>query len=78
PQPVVSAPVEVTTQPELPKLSSGVATKATSPSAPTPSEPEIKQEPQEVSRLKQELEVSESELLALEERNHQLRLMLSE
>ncbi|QIA62827.1 hypothetical protein GT360_04545 [Vibrio astriarenae] len=74
---------QVSSEPEIKAVS-----EPTVPAQPQPeSEPdkvdaqaleEVKQEPQEVSRLKEELEVSESELLALEERNHQLRLMLSE
>ncbi|WP_112480022.1 FimV/HubP family polar landmark protein [Vibrio variabilis] len=56
-------PVEVT-----PKTEAEVTTKA----------PEVPNEPDATKALREELSRSESELLSLEERNHQLRLMLSE
>ncbi|MDK9764783.1 ATPase, partial [Vibrio sp. D420a] len=50
-------------------------TAETKPAA--PSKPMMSPQENEVNQLEKQLEMSESELLSLEEKNHQLRLMLS-
>ncbi|GMQ45957.1 FimV/HubP family polar landmark protein [Vibrio sp. 10N] len=71
-------PTEVVTAPPVAKAEPTPAVETSpQPSTPEVSAPKI-QAPDVTEALREELSRSESELLSLEERNHQLRLMLSE
>lgn len=80
PAPIVAAQPEVT-HPEViepPQTAAPASEQVVSPVLEPAVEPSVTAEPTQVKALKQELELSESELMALEERNHQLRLMLAD
>ncbi|MGL6316236.1 FimV/HubP family polar landmark protein [Vibrio sp. WXL103] len=75
PAPIVAAQPEVI---EPPQTAAPTSEQVASPVPEPAVEPSVSAEPTQVKALKQELELSESELMALEERNHQLRLMLAD
>lgn len=73
PQPVATPAPTVVEKPQLPNRTPAITKPAVEPKPVTPAA-----KPKEVVNLEQQLQSSESELAALEEKNHRLRLMLAD
>ncbi|UTZ41877.1 FimV/HubP family polar landmark protein [Vibrio campbellii] len=79
PKPVVEAPKpEPKTEPNKPELPKPQPIKVVEPTTPVPAVTTSPEGEKQISALKDKLQGSHSELESLEEKNHRLRLMLSE
>ena len=79
PKPVVEAPKpEPKTEPNKPELPKPQPIKVVEPTKPVPAVTTSPEGEKQISALKDKLQGSHSELESLEEKNHRLRLMLSE